>query len=308
MMAANAVLKEGGFTVSQMCRSRPSCFDFAASHEGKIVFLKIQSDIGNLSFADASELKAISEFFGATSILLAEKSREKPLEDDTVYYRYDTLVFTPRTLESIALRKTHPLIQATPGGYYVEIDGEKIKLQRQKLGSSVGEIAKAIGISRRTLYGYERGMAKASVTVAYNLISTLGVPLAKPINVFEKTHCEAKACFLSTARRAIARSNILQRIIKKFPHYRIATVKKAPFDFLMSASENKTTILGGVVAEPKEKQLDQRVDEILSVSRVVQAHPILITAGQEPANKCISCIHSDEFSKIRSPEDLIARI
>lgn len=76
----------------------------------------------------------------------------------------------------------------------------------------------------------------------------------------------------------------------------------------MSASENKTTILGGVVAEPKEKQLDQRVDEILSVSRVVQAHPILITAGQEPANKCISCIHSDEFSKIRSPEDLIARI
>jgi len=304
MMAVDAVLKEAGFTVSQACRSRPSCFDFAACKSGKVVFVKAQLDIGNLSLNDAIELKAISEFFSATPILLGQNSREKPLEDDTVYYRYGTLVFTPKTLENIVLHKIYPLIQASPGGYYVEIDSEKIKERRQKLGSSVGEMAKAIGISRRTLYGYERGMAKASVTVAYKLISTLGVPVAKPINIFENDQRQGKSCFLRTARLAITKNSILQKILKKFTHCRIATVRKAPFDFVLSVSEDKMRILGGI-AGSKEKELDQRVDEILSISRIVQAHPILVTEGREFTNKDILCIRSDEFSKIRSPEDLV---
>jgi putative transcriptional regulator len=304
MMAVDAVLKEAGFTVSQACLSRPSCFDFAACQKGKVVFIKVQTDIGNLSLNDAIELKAISEFFQAKSILLGEKSREKPLEDDTVYYRYDTLVFTPKTLENIVLHKIYPLIQASPGGYYVEIDSEKIKRRRQKLGLSVGEMAKSIGISRRTLYGYERGMAKAPVTVAYNLISTLGIPVAKSINIFEDAQHQSRNCFLTTARRAIVKNSILQKILKKFTHCRITTVKKAPFDFVLSGPEGKMRIVGGV-AHTKETELNQRVDEILSVSRIVQAHPVLITEGKELTNKDILCIPSDKFSKISNLRDLI---
>ncbi|HVP27312.1 MAG TPA: helix-turn-helix domain-containing protein [Candidatus Bathyarchaeia archaeon] len=304
MTAADVVLKEAGFTVSQACRSRPSCFDFAACKKGKVVFIKVQTDVGSLSLNDAIELKSISEFFQAKSILLGERSREKPLEDDTIYYRYDTLVFTPKTLENLVLHKIYPLIQASPGGYYVEIDGEKIKRRRQQLGLSVGEIAKSIGISRRTLYGYESGMAKAPVTVAYNLISTLGIPVAKSINIFENTQRQNRNCFLTTARRAIAKNTILQKILKRFTHCRIATVKKAPFDFVLSGLEDKMRIVGGV-ADTKETELDQRVDEILSISRVVQAHPILITEGKELTNKDILCIPSDKFSKINNPKDLI---
>jgi len=63
-------------------------------------------------------------------------------------------------------------------------------------------------------------------------------------------------------------------------------------------------IIGGVVTN-KERELDRRVNEILSVSRVVQAHPILITEGQKPLNKDILCIHCEELSKIRDPEELI---
>jgi hypothetical protein len=47
------------------------------------------------------------------------------------------------------------------------------------------------------------------------------------------------------------------------------------------------------------------VDEILSVSKVVSAHPILITEGQEPANKDILCISSEKLSRIEDPADLI---
>ncbi|RLI14863.1 transcriptional regulator, partial [Candidatus Bathyarchaeota archaeon] len=42
-------LIKAGFTISQRCCSRPSCFDFTARRNGNIIFIKVQHDIGNLS-------------------------------------------------------------------------------------------------------------------------------------------------------------------------------------------------------------------------------------------------------------------
>jgi len=306
LKAPEAVLKEAGFAVSERCCCRPSCFDYAARKSETLIFIKVQSDIDIFSSGDSWELKAISKCVSAASLLISEKTREKPLEDDTVYSRYDVLAVTPKTFENIALHNVHPLIQAGPGGYYVEIDGETIKRRRQELGLSVGEVAEMIGISRRTLYGYERGMAKASVTAAYNLVFTLGIPVAKPANVFEKSESQRK-CFLATAKIAITKSKFMQKIFRRLARCNITTVKRAPFDFVINVPEEKVKIIGGVAGD-RERELDRRVEEILSVSKVVRAHPILITEGQKPPNKDISCIQSKELSKIRKPEDLISKI
>jgi putative transcriptional regulator len=299
------VLKEASFDVSERCCSRPSCFDFAARKDGVLILVKAQSDIDNLSLGDSLELKAISESVSAASLLVGERAREKPLEDDTVYSRYEISAVTPKTFESVIVGKIYPLIHAGPGGYCVEIHSDAIKKRRQELGLSVGEMAEMIGISRRTLYGYERGMAKASVAAAYNLIYILGFPVAKPINVFEKS-TEQRKCFLSAAKSAIIKSKLLQKIFRKFTRYHITTVKKAPFDFVISVPEEKMKIIGGV-ANSKEQELSRRVDEILSVSRVIKAHPILVTEEGKQSSKDILCIGNEELSKIKSPEDLISQ-
>jgi putative transcriptional regulator len=301
--AAESVLKEGGFTVSQRCCSRPSCFDIAARKRESLIFIKVQPDIGCVPPYDSLELRIISEHISAASLFISEKTREKPLEDDTVYSRYNVLAITPKTFENIVLRGIHPLIQAGPGGYYVEIDGEAIKKRRQELGLSVGEVAEKLGISRRTLYGYEKGMAKASVTVAYNLLCTLGAPVAKPVNIFEAPRSQRKT-IIARARRIITKNRLLQRVFKKLAGYNIVAVKKAPFDFVITVPEENMKIIGGV-ANSEEKTLSRRVEEILSLSKVVQAHPVLVTDGQKPLpNKDISCVKSDEISKIKCPEDL----
>ncbi|MCK4668886.1 helix-turn-helix domain-containing protein [Candidatus Bathyarchaeota archaeon] len=300
---AETILKEAGFTVSQKCCCRPSCFDFAARKNRTLIFIKIQQDIGNISPSDPMELAVISEHISAVPLLISEKTREKPLEDDTVYSRYNIMAVSQMTFENIVLRKVYPLIQAGPGGYYVEIDGEAIMRRRQELGLSIGELAEKIGISRRTIYGYERGMAKASVSAAYNLIYILGIPVAKSVNLFEKSENQPK-CLLTKARRVIIRNRLLQKIFDRLAHYDFAVFKKAPFDFLINAKKEKMKIIGAVV-DKKERELDRRVDEVLSVSRVVQACPILITEGQNPSSRDILCIHSDELSEIKKPEDLI---
>jgi len=301
--AAETILKEGGFTVSQRCCSRPSCFDIAARKSESLIFIKVQHDIGCVSPYDSLELRIIAEQVSAASLFISEKTREKPLEDDTVYSRYNVLAITPRTFENIVLRGIHPLIQAGPGGYYVEIDGEAIKKRRQELGLSVGEVAEKIGISRRTLYGYERGMAKASVTAAYNLLCTLGVPVAKPVNIFETSRSYRKP-IMTKARQIFTQNKLLQRIFKKLASYNIVAVKKAPFDFVVTVPEENMKIIGGV-ADKDEETLNRRVEEILSLSRIVQAHPVIVTDGQKPPlNKDIPCVNGDEISKIKSPEDL----
>jgi putative transcriptional regulator len=299
-----ALLEQTGFAVSETCCSRPSCFDVAARKRENVVILKTQPDIDSLSLSDSVELSDISKSVSAAPLMISQKARDKPLEDDTVYSRYNVSTMTLKTLENIVSRGAYPLIQAGPGGYYVTIDGAAIRRRRQQLGQSVGKMAEMIGMSRRTLYGYERGLAKASVTAAYNLISTLGIPVAKPVNIFEKPTRERKCFLLTTARSIIAKNKLLMRILSKFDHYGITTVRKAPFDFVINIPEDKTRIIGGVAAK-EELGLERRVDEIISVSRIVQAHPILVTDGRRLPDKDIPCVRSEELLKTKSPKDLI---
>jgi len=303
--AVETILQDAGFTVSKRCCSRPSCFDFVAKRKKTVVFAKVQPDIGNVSSKDSSELKAISECTSAASLFISKRTRDKTLEDDTVYSRYNVFAITLKTFENMLLREMYPLVQAGPGGYYVEIDGETIKRRRQELGFSIGEMAEMMGTSRRTLYGYERGMAKASVSAAYNLICILGIPVAKPINVFEKSETQHKR-FLKVAKQIFTKNMLLKKIFRRLArcNVRATAVKKAPFDFIINAPEERMKIIGGV-ADNNETKLNKRIDEILSVSRIIQAHPILIMDKQPRLNKEISCIHSKELFKIQNPKDLI---
>jgi putative transcriptional regulator len=304
---AEATLKNAGFTVSQICCSRPSCFDFAARKNHDLIFIKVHPDIDSLSPHDSEELGAITESVSGAPLLISKKARDKPLEDDTVYSRYDTYAVTQRTFENIMLHKVAPLIQAGPGGYYVEIDCETVKQRRQELGLSVGELAKLVGISRRTLYGYERGMGKASVAAAYNMIYTLGVPVARPVNVLEKTGKRHKCYILATAKRVIVRNKLINRLFRKFGNHNMTTVKKAPFDFIAAFPEEKARIIGGVVVGD-ELELDRRIDEILSISRLIEAYPILITDGPKPTDKDILCLRTEEIARIKQPADLLLNV
>jgi putative transcriptional regulator len=304
---AEAVLKEAGFVTSQPCISRPSCFDFAARREKKLILVKIQHNVGNLTLNDSQELREISRNFSATCILIGEEARERPLQDDTLYRRYNIFAVNPKTFENIVLRNVRPLMQASPGGYYVEVDGEALKKRRQDLGLSVGDLAEMGGTSRRTIYGYERGLAKASVPVVYNLVHALGIPVAKSVDIFQKPVLQRESCLLNSARRVFAKNKLLNSILKKLAPFHVTTVKRAPFDFVLFVPEQSIRIIGGITTI-KELQIKARINEILSVGKVVKARPLLITEGPAPRDDNVPWISCEDFSRIRSPEDLIANV
>jgi len=305
--ATESVLKTAGFQVSEQCSARPSCFCLVARRDSQLTLLKVQPDLGNISKRDASELKTIASCFLGSSLFVSEKTREKPLEDDTVYTRYNVYAITVKTLEDVVSRKMLPLVEAGPGGCFVRLNAEVVRKRRQKAGLSVGKLAEQLGISRRTLYGYERGMAKASVSAAYNLEWILGIPLVKPLDIFEAMPPDTG--FFAAAKRVLVKNRFLRVVLKKLAQCRfnVAPTMRAPFDFIAQSPETQLNLIGGVTCK-EERDLDQRAQEILSVSEIVKAQPVFVTDGKLIPKNNIPLIRSEELNKIKQPEDLIAKL
>ncbi|MBN1245477.1 helix-turn-helix domain-containing protein [Candidatus Bathyarchaeota archaeon] len=297
-------LKETGFLVSQICCSRPSCFDFAARKGDTAVLVKVNSDVDTFSAHSARELKLIAGRVSAASLVISQQTHGKLLEDDTVYSRNGIIVVTEKTIRNIAVQTANPLVYAGPGGYSVEVDGELVEKRRKELGLSIGKLAVMVGVSRRTLYGYERGMTKASVKSAYKLAETLGVPVARPINVLERT-LKQRQCLLMKAHQTITGKVLLQKVFRKFAFCDISPVYRAPFDFIMNIPRGRGAIVGSV-AVSGERNLDKRIEEIISLCHVIRARPVLITEKHHSSSKDMTCICMDELSAMRTPEDLVA--
>ena len=312
LASVESIFRRAGFNVSALCCSRPSCFDYVASKGSRKLFVKTYTNICGISEKDAFEIKKLSRHFSAVPLFVGERVREKLLEDDTVYSRYGVYAVTLKTLEDIVQKGVYPLIEAGPGGYYVRLDGEAIRKRRQEMGLSVGKLAEMIGVSRRTLYGYENGMAKASVSVAYNLAWILGVPVVKPINIFEEKQGQRKrTSFLTSAREAIIKNPLLRALVQKFTqhNFKILHVRKAPFDFVAELSKERLTVLGGI-ASRRETNLSKRVEEMVSISRIVDAQPMLITDDKTvlAENSAVPMFHEGEFLRLDNIEEVIARI
>ncbi|UCD26165.1 MAG: transcriptional regulator [Candidatus Bathyarchaeota archaeon] len=305
--STESILEKAGFHLSKRCTSRHSCFDLVANGKRQLTFIKVYVNIGNVSAKDASELQTISQCFSATPFIIGEKTRRKPLEDDTVYSRYGICAITTKTLEEMVLNEVPPLVEAGPGGYYIQLDGNLVKKRRQELELSVGKLAEMIGISRRTLYGYEKGMAKASVSTAYKLEWILGVPVAKFIDAFQFTPKDTD--FFATARCIIVKHQLLQTIFKKFTQFdfRVVHLGRAPFDFIAQRSEIKLKIIGGV-ANKKERNVDQRTEEITSVCEIIKAQPVFITEEEKTSNNNIPTVNCEALTKMQCLEDFIAKL
>jgi len=168
-------------------------------------------------------------------------------------------------------------------------------------------MAEMMGISRRTLYGYERGMAKASVSAAYKLEWVLGIPVVQLIDIFQSTSQDAG--FFAAAKRAIVKHLFLQTVLRKFAQFdfKATHTDRAPCDFIAHCSGKGLKIIGGV-ADKKERNIDQRTEEIISVGKVINAQPVFITDGEKIPNNDIPLIHHEDLKKMRGPEDFIAQL
>jgi predicted transcriptional regulator len=94
----------------------------------------------------------------------------------------------------------------------------------------------------------------------------------------------------------------VERKLSKFNIF-VAHVRRAPFDFIAKSRKKGVNIIGGVY-DGKERNLGQRIEEIVSVGKVINVQPVLIAEKEYNSNDGITLIGRDELERINNAEEL----
>ncbi|MDD4254164.1 MAG: transcriptional regulator [Methanofollis sp.] len=154
-----SVMLTAGYEVSERCSLRPRSFDLIAGKRGVLLVIKVVSHIDSVSEEISCDLDAIARHLGASPLIIGERARDADLERGTVYVRYGIYAISPATLYDFLVESVPPLIYAQPGGLYVNINGDMLKGLRERSQLSLGDLARHLGVSRRTISKYEDGMS-----------------------------------------------------------------------------------------------------------------------------------------------------
>ncbi|HHH77921.1 MAG TPA: transcriptional regulator [Thermoplasmatales archaeon] len=284
------LLARAGFYVSDICTIRPSSFDFVARRDDTLLVVKVLNNIDALSEDVARELLLLAKHLEAVPLLIGNRTSSGPLEDETLYYRYKVPIITYETLNDY-LRGIMPIVSAAPGGFYANLDGERIKRLREAKGISLGQLARAAGVSRRTIRMYEQG-ERATIDVAEKISSFLGEEILKPLDLRE---------FMDEYELEVER-RITDEMLSMVESMGISIMPtlRSPFNALSKLMDE--LLLVGV----NDRRIVERARIMSNISRVVERHSVLLIESSSRKNiEGIPVIERKELSKVDGPFGLL---
>ncbi len=264
---ARGILQEAGFVISAMCDSR--CFDFAARRDDITLIVKAVQNIDGVSDEVARSMKRVAFFLLAYPLIVGERSGVGMLEDGVVYFRYGIPAVNTQTLHDYFVNEFRPCVYSSAGGLFVSIDGEAMRAAREQKNLSLGELASALGVSRRSVSKYERG-ASTTIEIALKLEEILEARLIRHIDMLKTVESVPPAeKMLSSLERRIL--STMERI-----GFEIFTTAFAPFNAVSMPREEERgsaeKIEHGIEEEWKEEE--EKVNAT-NTTRMQEAEKIL---------------------------------
>ena len=296
-----ALLWKAEFILSEKCDIRPRSFDVAARRGKTLLLLKVLSNIEGLGEDTSQEMRRLSVLFNGSPMVVGEHTNDHPLETGAVYLRYGIPCVNIETLHDFFIEEVPPLVYAAPGGLYVEIDGETSRSLRESKNISLGELAMALGVSRRTISKYESGM-NATIEAALKLEEILDSPIACPVNMIVKFE---KARDADTSPNDLRNASALEKeALGTLMHigFEVFHTTRAPFNALSQDDVNK--MLTGV-SDYSEAML-KKAKFMSSLADVTGTYSLFIVKGPHHS-KAIGntlLIKSEELKQFDDRDDL----
>lgn len=290
------ILLKAEFNVTDLAKTKPRCFDIVARKNNIVLIIKVLYNVDSLKPDAAEEMKKLTRVLNVNPIVVGERFKCDFLERGVVYTRYGLPVINLATFYDFIVDGIFPYIYSAPGGYYVKLDGERIKEAREKLGISTGEMAKRLGVSRRTLKKYEEGI-DTSLSVAAKIEEMLGTFALKQIdllNFVDDEMEEGETCFEGEEGEILDRLRVIG--LSVYP------VKQAPFDAVSSVEERR--ILTGI---KQVRGIEKRARLLGKISETLEAKAAYITNKDCKINiGSVVFVLREELYSISSPKDFIS--
>lgn len=274
-----SILKKSGFDLF-LCKGS---FDIAAKRK-EMFFIKILSNVDAFKIYQANDLKIISNGFNSFPFLIGEKTSHENLEENIVYERFGLPTITPDTLENI-LFSNYPEIFRFRGGFFVDIDKEKLRKARQENNLTQEMLAKETGITKKCVYEHEKIDLKLSYETAKKIEKSLKSDIIKKIEL----ETFPKKYYLDEKKEKEPLVNEFKRI-----GFETQKVENSPFK---------------IFAEKKERVLTNNYDKNINVeifkqfSDFVESIPLVVS--EKKLNLKIPTINKNELKKFKDAESFI---
>jgi putative transcriptional regulator len=271
------MLLKKGFTVKALTRT---CFDLIARKDTQVMLVKVLEDANSVSPEYAEEMKKLSSYLNAPSIIIAEKAGAA-LEDNVVYSRFDVYTLNTNTFAG-CLENRFPFVKRSQAGLTVSVNGEKLRQAIEQQGHSLTTLARIIGVSSRMIQKYEAGQAEVSFNKAISMYKVFGDNVFNKINIFSE-------------RKEEAAYQSKSEITKKYDElgFEAAETKKVPFDVI--AKKEKEIILTEVG--------DKTSPQLQPLTKLLEADNLVIFKNKKP--KDMPALTRKEFLDFEKARELI---
>lgn len=136
------------------------------------------------------ELQLIANLIRGKPLLIAQFATGKKVKNATLYRRHNVPAISLQTLQlflkefSLAANTFNITRYAQRGGIYVNLSKERFIERRKRLEIDIQNLADKIGISRQSLYKYERGLSSPKVDSYQRIKKIMGDNLDHPLDLF----------------------------------------------------------------------------------------------------------------------------
>jgi len=304
------ILSNAGFYVSEVYSMRPIGFDLVARRDNSLLIIKVLSNINSLPEDVAEEIKKLASLLRGHPLLIGLRTGNGLLEDEVVYDRFGIQSINPETLSQHLLDGIPLKVYAAPGGFYVNLEREKLIKLREKHQISLGSFARAINVSRRTIRMYEDGM-NARIDIAYRIEDLFQDSLIKQIEILKNSENKNK---IKENDEAIIREISIKndkfkyeifQLLKELG-YTIIPMGRAPFE---AVTKDREKIILTCVQKYDTKLL-RKAQVVRSISKITEKKAVMFTDKKGTKNNIegTPLIIKEELKKLKDPEDIIELI
>ncbi len=297
LQLVTSVMITAGFEVSERFSLRPRSFDLIARRNGVLLVVKVVSHIDSVSDDVAFDLETIARYLHGIPLIVGERARDAELERGAVYIRYGIYAVSVATLYDFFVEKIPPLVYASPGGLYVNINADAFREMRERRGMSLGDLGHLLGVSRRTISKYESGMG-TTLDVAIRIEEVFNAGVVESIDLLRhEPHKEPEQEKRAVAKEPPASIGFLEQLGMK-----LHTLHGAPFQALVTFDEH--TIFTGYGTAQK---IVKRAALIGNLSHIAKKHAMCVITDYHKEKKIgrTLLIGVDRLHHLRDGSELI---
>lgn len=276
------ILEENDFNYCEYS----GCFDIIARKDS-ILLLKVLGNIDSFQSEQAENLKILSRQLVAHSFLIGNHTTREALQNGIVYERFDIPTITVRTLEGV-IHNNIPMVFRFRGGLYAQIDSEKLREKRMKSGMTQSDLAKKVGVTKKSIYEHEKNDMAAEYEIVKRMEKIIGI-VTEPV----RTSFDSDAKKNAKTRFEAVVSKDLRGI-----GFDVDFVHQSPFNII--ANEGKTMIL----SEAQERLSEEKLQKLADLSDITKKSAVAIT--KEEMKSDLPSVTEKELKRMNKKEFLKA--